>query len=200
MVGRRSGFLLGPGTVLGPITGRKVLEVPIPAGMQLQHAMWHPCEVHNKASAIFPFSKTTTTLPETNELPMKIPMFPCKYHQNGGFSMAMLVLGRVTISWFLQSSSNNMSFTFTWWFLKTCIEMVFFQKKWKSFRCLDDFVVYLCLAFGVVSDVWWLLGIFVLGFWSCFLTCYCFCGVNIISSQMFFVNLDSVGMAIMLSL
>ena len=26
---------------------------------------------------------------------MKIPMFPCKYHQNGGFSMAMLVLGRV---------------------------------------------------------------------------------------------------------
>ena len=28
---------------------------------------------------------------------MKIPMFPCKYHQNGGFSMAMLVLGRVVI-------------------------------------------------------------------------------------------------------
>ncbi len=26
---------------------------------------------------------------------MKTPMFPCKYHQNGGFSMAMLVLGRV---------------------------------------------------------------------------------------------------------
>ena len=35
------------------------------------------------------------TLPETNSLPMKIPMFPCKYYQNGGFSMAMLVLGRV---------------------------------------------------------------------------------------------------------
>ena len=34
------------------------------------------------------------TLPETNSSPMKIPMFPCKYHQNGGFSMAMLVLGR----------------------------------------------------------------------------------------------------------
>ena len=28
---------------------------------------------------------------------MKIPMFPCKYHQNGGFSMAMLVLGKVYI-------------------------------------------------------------------------------------------------------
>ena len=28
---------------------------------------------------------------------MKITMFPCKYHQNGGFSMAMLVLGRVYI-------------------------------------------------------------------------------------------------------
>ena len=27
--------------------------------------------------------------------PMKIPMFPCKCHQKGGFSMAMLVLGRV---------------------------------------------------------------------------------------------------------
>ena len=26
---------------------------------------------------------------------MKIPMVPCKYHQKGGFSMAMLVLGRV---------------------------------------------------------------------------------------------------------
>ena len=26
---------------------------------------------------------------------MKIPMFPCKYHQNGGFSMAMLVYRRV---------------------------------------------------------------------------------------------------------
>ena len=25
-------------------------------------------------------------------------MFPCKYHQNGGFSMAMLVLGRVNKS------------------------------------------------------------------------------------------------------
>ena len=26
---------------------------------------------------------------------MKIPIFPGKYHQNGGFSMAMLVSGRV---------------------------------------------------------------------------------------------------------
>ena len=29
-------------------------------------------------------------LPETNSLPMKTPLFPGKYHQNGGFSMAML--------------------------------------------------------------------------------------------------------------
>ena len=36
-----------------------------------------------------------TTLPETNSSPMKTPLFPCKYHQKGGFSMAMLVLGRV---------------------------------------------------------------------------------------------------------
>ena len=35
------------------------------------------------------------TLSETNCLPMKIPIFSGKYHQNGGFSMAMLVSGRV---------------------------------------------------------------------------------------------------------
>ena len=33
------------------------------------------------------------TLPETN-IAHENPMFPCKYHQNGGFSMAMLVSGR----------------------------------------------------------------------------------------------------------
>ena len=36
------------------------------------------------------------TLPETNSSPMKIPIFPGKYHQNGGFSMAMLVYRRVS--------------------------------------------------------------------------------------------------------
>ena len=34
------------------------------------------------------------TLPETN-IAHENPIFPCKYHQNGGFSMAMLVSGRV---------------------------------------------------------------------------------------------------------
>ena len=29
--------------------------------------------------------------PKFNELPMKITIFPARYHQNGGFSMAMLV-------------------------------------------------------------------------------------------------------------
>ena len=42
-----------------------------------------------------PEVEKTITPPETNELPMKIPIFPGKYHQNGGFSMAMLVSGRV---------------------------------------------------------------------------------------------------------
>ena len=51
----------------------------------------------------------TTTLPETNELPMKIPMFPCKYRQNGGFSMAMLVLGRVTLQLPLSLNSTALS-------------------------------------------------------------------------------------------
>ena len=38
-----------------------------------------------------------TTLPETNSSPMKIPIFPGKYHQNGGFSMAMLVYRSVSL-------------------------------------------------------------------------------------------------------
>ena len=36
------------------------------------------------------------TLPETN-IAHENTIFPCKYHQNGGFSMAMLVSGRVPI-------------------------------------------------------------------------------------------------------
>ena len=31
------------------------------------------------------------TLPETNSSPMKIPIFPGKYHQNGGFSSQRFV-------------------------------------------------------------------------------------------------------------
>ena len=36
------------------------------------------------------------TLPETNSSPMKVTIFPSKYHQNGGFSMTMLVYRSVT--------------------------------------------------------------------------------------------------------
>ena len=43
------------------------------------------------------------TLPETN-IAHENPIFPCKYHQNGGFSMAMLVSGRV--SQFFHGPSN----------------------------------------------------------------------------------------------
>ena len=32
------------------------------------------------------------TLPESNGLPMKIPIFPGKYHQNGRFSMGYVSL------------------------------------------------------------------------------------------------------------
>ena len=38
---------------------------------------------------------------------MKIPMFPCKYHQNGGFSRAMLVLGRVLLFPFFGSPKRG---------------------------------------------------------------------------------------------
>ena len=36
------------------------------------------------------FAYLSTTLPETN-IAHENPIFPNKYHQNGGFSMAMLV-------------------------------------------------------------------------------------------------------------
>ena len=35
---------------------------------------------------------------------MKIPIFPGKYHQNGGFSMAMLVLANIWMSMALRFS------------------------------------------------------------------------------------------------
>ena len=44
--------------------------------------------LHRAASRGFFFR---VTLPETNSSPMKIPIFPRKYHENGGFPMAMLV-------------------------------------------------------------------------------------------------------------
>ena len=40
------------------------------------------------------------TLPETN-IAHENPIFPGKYHENSGFSMAMLVSGRVIRSFFL---------------------------------------------------------------------------------------------------
>ena len=40
----------------------------------------------------------STTLPETN-IAHENPIFPGKYHQNGGFSMAMLVSGSVMVTW-----------------------------------------------------------------------------------------------------
>ena len=46
--------------------------------------------------------KLLHTLPETNSSPMKIPIFPGKYRENGGFSMAMLVYRRVDLAkWFI---------------------------------------------------------------------------------------------------
>ena len=43
------------------------------------------------------------TLPETN-ISNEIPIFPGKYHQNGGFSMAMLVYRSVTLQ---KSTAKN---------------------------------------------------------------------------------------------
>ena len=50
------------------------------------------------------------TLPETNSSPMKNPIFPGKYHQNCGFSMAMLVSGSVVqgiTSWKVAGCISN---------------------------------------------------------------------------------------------
>ena len=45
----------------------------------------------------FHWKTSRTTLPETN-IAHENPIFPGKYHQNGGFSMAMLVYRRVFIN------------------------------------------------------------------------------------------------------
>ena len=65
--------------------------------------------------------------------PMKIPLFPGKYHQNGGFSWAMLVAGRVTprISWLFTVSSH----------LHRC----FWRKKSRPRLC-DDGAMVLSIA------------------------------------------------------
>ena len=42
-------------------------------------------------SLLRPSGGDLDTLPETNSSPLKIRIFPGKYHQNGGFSLAMLV-------------------------------------------------------------------------------------------------------------
>ena len=49
------------------------------------------------------------TLPETN-IAHENPIFPGKYHQNDGFSMAMLVSGRVNILFCFSSVSTFQSF------------------------------------------------------------------------------------------
>ena len=45
---------------------------------------------------------------------MKIPIFPVKYHQNGGFSMAMLVYRRVHPDTKVEASSSSRSIKFKW--------------------------------------------------------------------------------------
>ena len=42
------------------------------------------CSYHQNCLPDHESKITALTLPETNELPMKIPIFPGKYHQNGG--------------------------------------------------------------------------------------------------------------------
>ena len=47
---------------------------------------------------------------------MKIPIFPGKYHQNGGFSMAMLVYRRVKLKVEMGCSFDSGSFTIYFFF------------------------------------------------------------------------------------
>ena len=53
------------------------------------------CGCFGKVTYGNPKKKRTGTLPETN-IAHENPIFPGKYHQNGGFSMAMLVSGSVS--------------------------------------------------------------------------------------------------------
>ena len=81
------------------------------------------------------------TLPETN-IAHEIPTFPGKYHQNCGFSMAMLVYRRVYI-WFLQATHRlagvpnrrgdrlvgALSRCFFWERGEGCLKMKIFHKR-----------------------------------------------------------------------
>ena len=57
---------------------------------QIYHTwiLWGFQRSRDSIDAIFMYSfiLTTSTLPETNSSPMKIPIFPGNYHENGGFS------------------------------------------------------------------------------------------------------------------
>ena len=83
------------GYILGSPSVKKTPPPPIKKKKQVRNKtnylieknlgfLWYICTYHIKKHVFF------NTLPETN-IAHENPIFPDKYHQNGGFSMAMLV-------------------------------------------------------------------------------------------------------------
>ena len=68
-------------------------------------------------------------------------MFPCKYHQNGGFSMAMLVLGRVSTFFcgmkVVSFLGNRDFFVSKWWLEQTFSLNVEVSHIYKSITIYD---------------------------------------------------------------
>ena len=79
---------------------------------------WRPCKSlkpclgrnSNPTSSAWVFLKHFVYLPETNSWPMKITIFPGKYHQNGAYSIAMLLSGRVVCVLFPTFTPRLMGF------------------------------------------------------------------------------------------
>ena len=78
------------------------------------------------------FFYTRYTLPETN-IAHESPIFPGKYHQNGGFSMAMLVSGRV-YKWKATMAADRVCLIRSYWF---------WQRKTSSFNDIKMYILLL---------------------------------------------------------
>ena len=92
------------------------------------------------------------TLPETN-IAHENPIFPCKYHRNGGFSMAMLVSGRVHT---IHSSAKKM-------------EQLFGSRQCPAVQpCATGWLG----AWLMMSRWWWCLHDFTVEMFGCLTSCF----------------------------
>ena len=117
--------------------------------------LWPPGISSNHTIALLKID----TLPETN-IAHENPIFPCKYHQNGGFSMAMLVSGRVIFwhcnicdmlipaqyflcHWILPNLIMQY-YLYMFTIKRLCTKNLIVQIMYKEYRCLKHCNSYAC--------------------------------------------------------